>query len=209
LMPDVQGFREYDSLLALRARLEMADGQLDKAVYTLQTGFAMSRHIALAPTMINYLVGVAIAHIMVVQVETLMQQPGAANLYWALTVLPRPFAELRHSLQGERLMLLAEFPELKDIETTKLSDQQQRKLFDHLVGAFRTWVGLALEGHSSKALDKAGLLAMITRAYPEAKKQLAAWEFKAADIEAMPAIQVVAIYWFREFRKIQDDMSKW
>src|SRR5262249_51852771 len=39
LIPDVQGMREVGTLLAARARLEMAEGRLDAAVHTLQTGF--------------------------------------------------------------------------------------------------------------------------------------------------------------------------
>ncbi len=136
LLPDVQGFREYAMLLAVRCRLEIADGQYDKAIYTLQTGIALGRHVNEAPITINALVGNAIITVMLHEAERLLQAPDAPNLYWALTTLPRPLIDLRRALEGEKMMLEAEFPVLKTIETQPLSphDQQQtlKKLNDPL-----------------------------------------------------------------------------
>src|SRR5262249_11096346 len=75
LLPDVQGFRQFATMLACRARLEMADGQFDKATYTLRTGMAMGKHVGDAPTFINALVGAAICQAMLKQVEELIQGP--------------------------------------------------------------------------------------------------------------------------------------
>src|SRR5262249_25432074 len=131
-LPDIQGFREYALLLALRCRLEIADKDYGKAVYTLQTGFALGRHVSEAPTLINALVGNAICNIMLGRVEELIQAPGAPNLYWGLGALPRPLIDLRKGLQGEKLMLEAEFPDLKDIETEPLSAEVQKRLLKKL-----------------------------------------------------------------------------
>jgi hypothetical protein len=40
LLPDVQSFREYGTLLALRSRFEIADRDYSKAIHTFQTGIA-------------------------------------------------------------------------------------------------------------------------------------------------------------------------
>ena len=37
------------------------------------------------------MVGAAIAYVMDAVLEELLKQPGAPNLYWALTTLPRPY----------------------------------------------------------------------------------------------------------------------
>src|SRR6266853_5014216 len=105
LVPDLQGFRTKAVLLALRARLEMHDGKLDRAVYTFQTGLAMSKHVGESPYLIAYLVGAASASVTLDRVEEFVQQPGAPNLYWSLTDLPRPLIDLRRPLQGERMMV--------------------------------------------------------------------------------------------------------
>ncbi|HEV3417113.1 MAG TPA: hypothetical protein VG056_09880, partial [Pirellulales bacterium] len=77
LLPDVQSSRWSGRILAARARLQIADGKYDDAIHTLQTGYALGRHVAQGPTLINGLVGVTIAGLMSNQVETLIQQPDA------------------------------------------------------------------------------------------------------------------------------------
>src|ERR687887_1331563 len=131
LLPDVQGFRETATLLALRCRLETADGHFDKAVYSLQTGMTLGRDVSRAPTLIQFLVGAAIVQVMLTQMEDLIQAPRAPNLYWALTDLPRPFVELRKGLEGEKAMILGtmSFHLLKDVEAgTPLTPAQQQEL---------------------------------------------------------------------------------
>jgi hypothetical protein len=76
LLPDVQAMRTFATLLAVRARLEMAHGHYDKAVYTLQTGFALARDVSQGPTLIQSLVGIAIASQMAAQLEELLQAPA-------------------------------------------------------------------------------------------------------------------------------------
>ena len=61
LLPDLQGMREFASLLRLRAREELLAGEYNNAARTLQTGFALGRHTAEGPTLIHSLVGVACA----------------------------------------------------------------------------------------------------------------------------------------------------
>ena len=45
LLPEVQGFRNVAVVLAVRARYEIAQGKWDDAVRTLQTGYAVGRHL--------------------------------------------------------------------------------------------------------------------------------------------------------------------
>src|SRR5207249_1240863 len=134
LMPDLQGFREFAQLLALRARLEIAEGKDNKAIYTLQTGFSLARDVGESPTLISALVGIAIGHMMIEQVETLIQTPEAPNLYWALTTLPRPLIGLRKGIEGEQLMLLAEFPDMGSIEKKVLSHGQLVAMAETMAG---------------------------------------------------------------------------
>src|SRR5262249_39550328 len=121
LLPDVQGMREFGSLLAARARFHMADGHYAECIHALQTGMALGRHVAEAPTLINALVGMAISQIMLGQVEDLIQQPNAPNMYWALTMLPRPYIDMTKSMQGERIMIIAETSRFGLSETTPMT----------------------------------------------------------------------------------------
>lgn len=205
LMPDLQGFRQLARLLALRARLEMAEGHFDKAVYTLQTGFTLARHVGEQPLLISALVGMAMAQVMAEQVETLSQTPGAPNLYWALTQLPRPFVELRRPLQGEKLLLYATLPMLRDIETTTLAPQQIEQQLEKLVQLYEP-MG---DSGSLPWKGKAGLIAQLTKVYPQARRALISEGRKPEEVKAMPVLQVVLIYSLHQYDRLRDDMYKW
>jgi hypothetical protein len=205
LLPDVQGFREIGTLLAVRARLEIAAGHYDKALYTLQTGFALARHLGDGSTLIHDLVGVAVANRMLAQLEALVQQPDAPNLYWALTTLPRPFIDLGKGLQGEKLSLYGTFPGLRDLETTPLTPRQQEAMLKAL-GGVDGILGYGAKPNWTDRLTAAGL---VMRAYPEAKQALIAEGRRPEDVEALPALQVVLIHALHQFQRLQDDLYKW
>jgi hypothetical protein len=204
LLPDVQGFRQFANLLALRGRLELADRQYHRVAYSLQSGFALSRHVAEAPLLISALVGVATANVQAAQVEQWLQISGSPNLYWALTNLPRPFIDLRKPLQGEQLILQAALPAgLQEIDRAAMSGQQQQALVDALVRLMHLGQPREQPG------DRAGLLVLVLKGYPEAKQALLAQGRKPAELEAMPMVQVYTIHALQQFRQLRDDALKW
>jgi hypothetical protein len=205
LLPELSGLREVATFLAARARLEMAEGRLDKALYTIETGFALARHVSDGPNFIQALVGSAIGHVMTEQLEELLRQPAAPNLYWALTDLPRPFIDLRTAMQGEKLWLFGTWPDLRDVDKPHLSLGQQERLgriaeqlvadsFDEKPGAVAT---------------RLETVALVARAYPEAKRALIAAGRGAEEVEALPALQVVLSAALRDYERRRDDAFKW
>jgi hypothetical protein len=205
LIPDAGALRDIGMLLAVRARLEIAAGHFDKALVTLQTGFALARHIGDGPILICDLVGMAIANRMLAQLEELIQQPGAPNLYWALTTLPRPFIDLSKGLQGEKLTKYGTFPGLRDLETTPLTPQQQ----EFMLKAMAWGVDRPGEGMKLSWTDRALASGLVLRAYPDAKQALVAEGRRPEEVEALPAIQVVLIHALHQFQRLQDDLFKW
>jgi hypothetical protein len=205
LLPDVQDMRRIAALLVVRARLEIAEGRYDKALYTLQTGLALARHVGDGVILIQDLVGIAIAQLMIARVEELIQQPDAPNLYWALTDLPRPFFDLRKALQGEKLWLFASLPELRGLETARLTPEQQEKL----IHAFRVIEGSHVSGGKPSWSDRLAVTFLVLRAYPEAKQALIAEGRKPEELEALPTLQVVLIHSLHQYRRLQDDLFKW
>jgi hypothetical protein len=204
MFPELQSFREMAALLALRNRLYLADDNIDQAVYTLQTGFSLGRDIGQAPTLINSLVGVAISHVMVGQLEELLKHSKCPNLYWALAYLPNPLIDFRKAFEGERLFILASFPELRGIETEQLSPENEVKLLDHLSKGF--------DGRNAREIDQADhvtLTLLALKIYPVAKKALIEEGRKPEEVDAMPVVQVVAIHSMRQVREYQDDVYKW
>jgi hypothetical protein len=206
LLPDIQGFRDFAKLLALRARLEMAEGNNDNAVYTLQTGYSLGRHLGEGPSLIIGLVGLAIGSLITEQVETFIQQPDAPNLYWALTALPRPLVDMRKPFEGEKLNLDSIVPDRKELETVVMSREQMQAKIDKLIEAFHG-DGSQLQGPPAEA--KIYLTALVLKNYSHAKRYLIDQGRKRELIEAMPAPQVVLIYSLIQFDRLRDGLFKW
>jgi hypothetical protein len=202
LLPDVQGFRTFGQMLALRARVEMLDGRPEQAIAGLQTGFALSRHVGDAPILINSLVGIAVAQLMLNQVEDLVQLENGPNLYWALADLPRPLIDLRRALQGEKLMVDGMFPEIR----TALKRPNQppvplptiRRYLDNLA----MYDGSHGDNHFLFTLAAA-------RVHPQARKFLETQGFTAEQVDALPVIQVALMQALALYDENYDEVYKW
>jgi len=205
LLPEAQETRSFGRLLGAKARLEIADRQYDEAIRTLQSGYAVGRNVARAPTLVNGLVGMAICGIMSKTVEELAQQPGAPNLYWALTNLPRPLVDLRSGFEAEMAMLYLSYPELRDLEHKDYPPQYWDQLLGKMFQRVQSWGG----GRMPPELERLAGTALVLRGYPMAKRALIAWGRSPAEVEAMPVAQVVMLYTMRTYEEIRDDTFKW
>ena len=114
LLPDAQEIRRWARLLALRARVEVAEHRYEDAARSVETGMSLGRHTARGAFVISALVGAAIAHVMLERLEELVAQPDAPNLYWSLTALPRPLVDLRGPIETEYKMGEWIVPELAE-----------------------------------------------------------------------------------------------
>lgn len=135
LLPDCQDMRKWARLVQLKARVETAEHAYDQAVDTIETGIAFGRHVSEGPFLINNLVGVAICAVMLDRVEELISQPGAPNLYWGLTALPRPLVSMREALETEQRIGENLIPELTMMDEPHSSAEWGvllEKLYDRL-----------------------------------------------------------------------------
>jgi len=101
LPENLSEYRKIAFALAIQARLQIAQGQYDQAVRTIQTGCAMARHLSEAPNLTQGLVGVSIAAYMCRQLEQFIQPPDSPNLYHALNALPKPPVDLTKTIEFE------------------------------------------------------------------------------------------------------------
>jgi hypothetical protein len=207
LLPDVQWMRNYAPMINLQARVALADGDFSAAAHHLETGFAFSRHVADGPTLIHRLVGLALVTQLSNTVGDFIERPNAPNLYWALTALPRPLIDIRSAVEWEYNLLEMQFPELRDLDTPRPAEN-----WDAILRQFRTsWRGFAVDGKgkvpewvptayapdepASKSPDLAA-----ARKYVASRKGLT-----AAQVEAMPAAQVVLMYIVATYHNSRDD----
>ena len=100
-MSDLSGYRTLIRVIGLWARLEILRGAYDGALLAMQTGFAMARHLGEGPTLVQGLVGIAVAAVMYQQLEQFIQVPDTPNLYLALQKLPRPLVDLTEQMEFE------------------------------------------------------------------------------------------------------------
>jgi hypothetical protein len=189
--------------LALRTRLELAEGRLDDAVYSIQTGLQTGKNVAEGPTLIQALVGIALTNVVLGRVEEFVQQPGAPNLYWALAALPRPMLDPRPALDGEFRLTTSAIPGLADLEKGPVPAETADKVFDATVAL------LAIDDGKDNPLGgKAGRAIYLTYHLAGAKKELVARGWKPATVDAMPAAQVVLLRTAAIYREIWDDQAK-
>lgn len=212
LLPDVQEMRMQAPILVLKARVEVAEGRYADAVHTLETGFSFSQQVGQGEFLIQSLVGVACASQFADEVLELMERPGAPNLYWALTVLPRPFIDLRHANEYEQNMLEMQFPDLADLDRPRTPEQWDAVLV-RVRKEFERLNKLEPEGSTQPKPLKPGSTSADPAAkspdLPAARKYLTeVVGMKAANLEALPPAQVLLLYLTHFYRDVRDDVFK-
>jgi hypothetical protein len=204
LLPDLQKMRELAAALQKRFHEEAAQGRFDDALRTAKTMFALSRHMGEHPTLIGDLVAIAISFVTIGPLEEMLEQPGCPNLYWALTNLPTPLISLRNGLEGERVLIRAEFRELDDREP--MSQDQIAKLIFHIdnlrqqAGKFnkktdgaRAWIDAR---NKTEEVVRAARLRLVESGIAEER------------VNRFPIDQVILLDGFREYEVRRDEEMK-
>ena len=100
-MDDLSKYRQFAFILDVQSKLQIAQGRFDQARETLKTSLAIAKHLGDAPTLIQGLVGIAIAALNQGMIEQWIQSDNAPNLYWALEHLPQPFVDITKAIKIE------------------------------------------------------------------------------------------------------------
>ncbi len=206
LLPEIQGMRSLARLVALQARLAILDGKTDEAMHRIETGLVMGRHIGRGPILIQALMGIAIDFVMTRCLEDLIGAPGSPSLYWALADRPRPFIDMREPLEGERYLLEKELPGLEELERGPWGLAQARRFADELQRKVFAFESGDTDGGPAQRF---GIAAITAKIYPEARRALIAGGRTEAEVEAMPVVQVAALYSYGEYRRLRDESYKW
>jgi hypothetical protein len=206
LMPHPQRFRELSAVLGLRFRLALAERRYAEAARALQTELALARHTAEGGRLIDTLIGMSIAASVLRHVEEWTTTPDSPNLYWALSAVAHPFPGLRKSYENEFGVLYRTFPELRDLAQARRTPEEMRRLSEELL---RLLPDISEASPKHGWSDKFNLTLRAATTYPEAKRYLLDHGRTAAQVEAMPVLQVVLIYVTEEFDRWRDDTLKW
>lgn len=203
LLGEAQQTRAFARLLGARARMHIARGEFDEAVQVLQLGYAVAQHVAEGETLVNGLIGMAISGMMSNQVREFIQQPGAPNLYWALTALPVPLIDLRNAAEAERAGVELSFPELREVEQENWAARHWQNFLDKAIPQL-------VELEVVEATQPRLMLTFRTlKLYPMAKEFLSARGYSDEQLEGMPVPQLVMLYTVLRYRELRDETFKW
>jgi hypothetical protein len=100
-MDDLSKYRQFAFILDVQAKLQISQGGYDQAKETLKTSLAMANQLGDAPTLIQGLVGIAIAALNQKRIEQWIQSDNAPDLYWALEDLPQPLVDVTKAIKIE------------------------------------------------------------------------------------------------------------
>jgi hypothetical protein len=173
----------------------------------MQTCFALSRHVARGETLVNGLVGIAIAGNAANQIEQMIQQPDAPNLYWALTTLPRPLIDLATGFEAESSFFDLQFAGLRDLETKNADAEQWRALLEKTVAGWMEIAPMAGGGPGFPA-NQAAITAFAVQGYPVARQYLIDHGRSAAEVDKMPVAKAILLCVVETFHEIADEEYK-
>jgi len=203
VMPQLGEYRALARLVSIKARLEAHEGDFGAALKTLRSGICLGRDLGAGPSFVQHLVGVGVAAITAREIEGVIQETEAPNLYWALTVLRRPLVDPRSSLQMESASVYDLLPEMRTIEETVLTNEQVMVLWKRAAAMFGP------TDDPGQWLDHVRDLTSTMGLYPRAKAHLIQHGYAAETVEAWPALYAILVHQHQEFRAVRDLAFKW
>ncbi len=200
LLPHLSGLRNLARLLALRARLQIADGEFENALRTLQAGTMMARQLNQQAFLVQSLVAIAIESMMLESVEAWIDRADAPNLYWGLTQLPTPFIDVRAALRQESSAVYT-IPHLREAAEGRITAGEWQSML-------RSLEAISAEGPNAQRYSLLDAAAAIAR-LPAARQGLINQGIPATRLDAMEPFQVIAMFAVSDYERWWQDLTKW
>ncbi|MCE9556584.1 MAG: hypothetical protein K8T91_24810 [Planctomycetes bacterium] len=210
VFPEVDKAQATVRVLGLMAKLQIAKGDFQEALDTLQISFQMMQDIGQGRFLGHKIYAGAKAETFTRVLEQLVATKGAPNLYWAVRDFPTPFVDLRGAWQNERGTVLMSIPELRDVRTAQLTAEQWQQRWESAVAHSRYYTRINELGSippppEKNADSKSGEL--LVRLYPTARAGLLNFGYDKAKVEAMAKPQVVLVYEGETLERACDEME--
>ncbi len=208
---DTNEMFRWGALLALKARVEIAEGHCDIALRTIASGLAFNHHIAAGPFLMHPFMATAADQLMFDQMDELITLPDAPNLYWALTALPRPFVNFRPAMESESRLIERLVPELADTRRLRSDADWSSllaKIHARMVG-IQKMTGSPASGNGARRPSSTDLSSLKAELLPEARSYVA--KLPNADQAAnspMSDDQMIVLYIAGWYRERWDDLFK-
>ncbi len=201
----------WSTLLALKARAEIAESRRDEALNTIATGLAFNHHIGAGPFLMHPLVAIAGDQLMFDRIDELITLPDAPNLYWALTALPQPLVNFRAAMENESRLIERLVPELTEIRLARREADWSSLLakINTRMDEIRKMMGITMSGKGAGEASSADLDRLKSELLPEARKYAANLP-KADQVASAPMSddQMIVLYIAGWYRQRWDDLFK-
>lgn len=212
-LPEIQEMRSLAKLLQLQVRLQVAEGKIDEAIETLQSGFRLGEATGQAADfLITRLIGLSITSSMLKEVETCIQHQDCPNLYWALATLPPTSYEVEEAVAFESEILIRYFPELNDLPEENLpAEFWRKKLTKAIINLISIEENDFTEQFEEEQEKKVALrLGMTILALTESSRsQLIDAGISEDRVSSMSPEEMVVRATAASLQQAQDDVSKW
>ncbi len=205
LLPDVQEARAMARLLRIRIMLQIRRRDFEGVFSSVSDGFRLAEFVGQGETLIQKLVGVAIAAVMRDALEDAISTPGCPNLYWAIASVPPSLVNISQSAVWELDNIHRVLPVLAEAENAEWSDAEATKKWATLVSDLGTLSG---DGSSAGRDSQLALAIASVTFVDSARQRLQANGIEADRLSRLPALQVVLIDAAREVRRVSDDLAK-
>jgi thiol-disulfide isomerase/thioredoxin len=208
---DAYAMARWSALLALKARVEIAEGRCGDALHTIASGLAFHQHVAGAPFLLHTLVATGGDKMMFDRLDELITLPDAPNLYWALTALPRPLVDFRSAMENESRLIERLVPELTDTRRSR-SEADWSALLSSIIArmdGIEKMIGTTDSGKGSEKAVSRDFARLKAELFPEARSYVA--KMPKADRAAnvpMSDNQVIVLYIAGWYRERWDDLFK-
>jgi hypothetical protein len=122
---NLAAYRQLAALVCVKARDEMLRSRYGEAVGTIRTGLSMAAHIGNAPSVTQSLTGIAMAKMMLQQLEDIVQLSNSPNLYAAIKALPNPLIDVNVPIANEQ-----NDPSVRILSMSRAAQRQLNEIYD-------------------------------------------------------------------------------
>jgi hypothetical protein len=205
-LPELALHREHLRWMSLSIRADLAEKKFDDAARHLRTGMQYAKHFTERPSLVESLVGLAMTSILLNRVEEFITQPEAPSLYWALSVLPASYTDLRAALDGEEKLIGELFPAFAELQTKVVSNERAKELLEQVFSVFSS---MSNNNDLASLGQRLALASYVQLEQAKARKELATRGWSTKDIADMPAAQAVFLGTMQTYTEISHDYRKW
>ncbi|HTU26116.1 MAG TPA: hypothetical protein VMF30_11995 [Pirellulales bacterium] len=205
--PELSALRKLAFALHVLARIQIAEHHTSEALDTLRIGYTLGRNLSHGPSFVHVSDGSAVIGMMHQATRDLLAAPDSPNLYWALTELGYQPSEPRRALSFDARLWQVDHPQLSKLDREIFSPEEALDLARKLYNESGPLLGRIMPPWDSR--HEAALLFETMALLPEARAYLDQHGFTSDRIDAMPLLQQVLLYRWKEFVAKQDDLLKW